>query len=168
MFNIITQRLLWKEFRAQQLVWIAIAGELVLLQLWWGIKGHEYADVNLFSMAFVLTGVFAMTTCALLFAGESEAKTDLFLRQLPITPRQLIGGKLLYGGLAVVVFLVFALLSTLLAGQMAGKYGGDSSSLMGDPSVFATSVVGMMAWGLFYSLLTRKVLWTVIGASSEG
>lgn len=165
MFNIITQRLLWKEFRAQQMVWIAIAGELVLLQLWWGIKGHEYADVNLFSMAFVLTGVFAMTTCALLFAGESEAKTDLFLRQLPITPRQLIGGKLLYGGLAVVVFLWFAVLSSLLAGQMAGKYGGDASSLMGDPSVFALSIVGLAAWGLFYSLVTRKVLWTVIGAA---
>ncbi len=165
MFNIITQRLLWKEFRAQQLVWIAIAGELVLLQLWWGIKGHEYADLNLFSMAFVLTGVFAMTTSALLFAGESEAKTDLFLRQLPITPRQLIGGKLLYGGLAVAAFLGFALLSSLLAGQMAGKYGGDSSSPMGDPSVFALSIVGLAAWGLFYSLLTRKVLWTVIGAA---
>ncbi len=165
MFNIITQRLLWKEFRAQQLVWIAIAGELVLLQLWWGIKGHEYADLNLFSMAFVLTGVFAMTTSALLFAGESEAKTDGFLRQLPITPRQLIGGKLLYGGLALVAFLVFALLSTLIAGQMAGKYGGDASSPMGDPSVFALSIVGLAAWGLFYSLWTRKVLWTVIGAA---
>lgn len=165
MFNSITQRLLWKEFRAQQMVWIAIAGELVLLQLWWGIKGHEYADLNLFSMAFVLTGVFAMTTSALLFAGESEAKTDLFLRQLPITSRQLIAGKLLYGGLALVAFLVFALLSSLLAGQMAGKYGGDDSSMMGDPSVFALSIVGLAAWGLFYSLLTRKVLWTVIGAS---
>ncbi len=169
MFNIITQRLLWKEFRAQQLVWIAIAGELLLLQFWWGIKGHEYADLNLFSMAFVLTGVFAMTTSALLFAGESEAKTDLFLRQLPITPRQLIGGKLLYGGLAVVAFLLFALLSTFIAGQMAGKmdwkYGGGTFSLMSDPSVFALSIVGLGAWGLFYSLLTRKVLWTVIGAA---
>ena len=166
MFSSITQRLLWKEFRAQQTVWIAIAGELVLLQLWWGIKGHEFTDLNLFSMAFVLTGVFAMSTSALLFAGESEARTDGFLRQLPITPRQLIGGKLLYAGLALTAFLLFALLSTLIAGQMAGKYGGgDSGSQMGDPSVFALSIVGLAAWGLFFSLLTRKVLWTVIGAA---
>ena len=166
MFNIITQRLLWKEFRAQQLVWIAIAGELVLLQLWWGIKGHEFADLNLFSMAFVLTGVFAMTTSALLFAGESEAKTDLFLRQLPLTPRQLIGAKLLYGGLAVAAFLLFAVVSTFIAGQMAGKYGGDITTPLGDPSLFALSIFGLTAWGLFYSLLTRKVLWTVIGAAA--
>jgi hypothetical protein len=165
MFSPFTQRLLWKEFRAQQAVWIAIAAELILLQLWWGAVGHRSLELNLFSLAFIMSGVFAMTTCALLFAGESEASTDLFLRQLPATPRQLTRGKLLYGGIAIVLFLVLAVFSTLISAQMAGRFGGNDSTLMGDPTVFATSIFGLIAWALFYSLQTRKVIWTVIGAA---
>lgn len=165
MFNTAISRLLWKEFRAQQAVWIAMAAELVLLQFWWGTIGHRSVDLNLLSMAFVLTGVFAMTSSALLFAGESEAKTDLFLRQMPFRRSDLIRGKLLFAVLAVVAFLVFSLVSTFIAGQMAGRYGGDITSLLGDPTLFGTSIIGMWAWGLFYSLLTRKVVWTVVGAA---
>lgn len=165
MFNTAITRLLWKEFRAQQAVWIAMAAELVLLQLWWGTIGHRSVDLNLLSVAFVLTGVFAMTSSALLFAGESEAKTDLFLRQIPFRPRDLIRGKLLFAALGVVTFLAFALISTFIAGQMAGRYGGDNTSMLGDPVLFGTSILGLWAWGLFYSLLTRKVVWTVVGAA---
>lgn len=165
MFNTAITRLLWKEFRAQQAVWIAMAAELVLLQLWWGTIGHRSVDLNLLSVAFVLTGVFAMTSSALLFAGESEAKTDLFLRQIPFRPRDLIRGKLLFAALGVVTFLAFALISTFIAGQMAGRYGGDNTSMLGDPVLFGTSILGLWAWGLFYSLLTRKVVWTVAGAA---
>lgn len=165
MFNTAITRLLWKEFRAQQAVWIAMAAELVLLQFWWGTIGHRTVDLNLLSMAFVLTGVFAMTSNALLFAGESEAKTDLFLRQIPFRPRDLIQGKLLFAALGVVTFLAFALISTFIAGQMAGRYGGDITSMLGDPVLFGTSILGLWAWGLFYSLLTRNVVWTVVGAA---
>jgi hypothetical protein len=165
MFNTAVTRLLWKELRAQQAVWIAMAAELVLLQFWWGTIGHRSVDLNLLSVAFVLTGVFAMTSSALLFAGESEAKTDLFLRQMPFRRSDLIRGKLLFAVLAVAAFLIFSLVTTFIAGQMAGRYGGDSSSVLGDPSLFGTSIAGMWAWGLFYSLLTRKVVWTVVGAA---
>lgn len=165
MFNTAVTRLLWKEFRAQQAVWIAMAAELVLLQFWWGTIGHKSVDLNLLSIAFVLTGVFAMTSSALLFAGESEAKTDLFLRQMPFRRSDLIRGKLLFAVIGVVSFLAFSLISTLIAGQMAGRYGGNSSSILGDPSLFASSIIGLWVWGLFYSLLTRRVVWTVVGAA---
>ena len=165
MLNTAVTRLLWKEFRAQQAVWIAMAAELVLLQFWWGTIGHRSVDLNLLSVAFVLTGVFAMTSSALLFAGESEAKTDLFLRQMPFRRSDLIRGKLLFAVIGVVSFLAFSLISTLIAGQMAGRYGGNSSSILGDPSLFASSIIGLWVWGLFYSLLTRRVVWTVVGAA---
>lgn len=165
MFNTAITRLLWKEFRAQQAVWIAMAAELVLLQFWWGTIGHRSVDLNLLSVAFVLTGVFAMTSSALLFAGESEAKTDHFLRQMPFRRSELIQGKLLFATFAVAAFLVFSLVTTFIAGQMAGRYAGDSSSFLDDPGVFGSSIAGMWAWGLFYSLLTRRVVWTVVGAA---
>ncbi len=52
--------------------------------VWWRHHRHRSVDLNLLSVAFVLTGVFALTSSARCCLPESsEAKTDLFLRQMP-------------------------------------------------------------------------------------
>jgi|GEM_PF-4750362 len=165
MFTPAVQRIVWKEFRAQRAVWIAIAVELVLLQFCWAIFQNRF-PINVFSIAFVLTGVFAMTSSAMLFAAESEAHTDGFLRQLPFRSEDLLIGKLGFCVTAVVAFLGLAMLTTLMAGVSAGNFGGASGDYLGNPALYANGIIGLWAWGMFYSLVTRKVVWTVTGAAA--
>ena len=165
MFTPAVQRIVWKEFRAQRAVWIAIAVELVLLQAGWLRLTREPGfQINLFSLAFVMTGVFAMTSSALLFAGEAEAQTDGFLRQLPFRSKELLLGKLGYCIAAVLAFLLFSVLTTLGVAGPTGQRGGELDA--NTPLLFANSIFGLWAWGMFYSLVTRKVVRTVIGAAA--
>ncbi len=163
MFTPAVQRIMWKEFRAQRAIWFGIAFELVILQLVRAFSPDKF-PINLVSLACVLTGIFAMTSSALLFAGESEAQTDGFLRQLPFRSRDLILGKLGFNIAAVVSFLAFS----LLAAKLISGIGTAGRTQVGDYEeavAYANCVLGLWAWGIFYSLLTRKVMWTLLGAA---
>jgi hypothetical protein len=162
MFTPAVHRIVWKEFRAQRAIWFGIAFELVLLQIWQGMFPQRF-QVNLFSIACVLTGVLAMTSSALLFAGESEAQTDGFLRQLPFRSRDVLLGKLGFCLAAVTSFLGFSLLTAMLVNALTS--GGSLQSREFDGMmVYANMIGGLWAWGIFYSLITRKVMWTLVGA----
>ncbi|MFO1005834.1 MAG: hypothetical protein U0929_07745 [Planctomycetaceae bacterium] len=163
MFTAAIQRIVWKEFRAQRVIWFGIAFELVILQLVRAFSPDKF-PINLVSLACVLTGIFAMTSSALLFAGESEAQTDGFLRQLPFRSRDLILGKLGFNIAAVASFLAFS----LLAAKLISGIGTAGRTQVGDYEeavAYANSVLGLWVWGIFYSLLTRKVMWTLLGAA---
>lgn len=163
MFTAAIQRIVWKEFRAQRVIWFGIAFELVILQLVRAFSPDKF-PINLVSLACVLTGIFAMTSSALLFAGESEAQTDGFLRQLPFRSRDLVLGKLGFNIAAVASFLAFSLMAAkLISGiSIAGRTQvGDYEEAV----AYANSVLGLWVWGIFYSLLTRKVMWTLLGAA---
>ena len=163
MFTPAVQRIVWKEFRAQRAIWFGIAFELVILQLFKAFSPEKF-PINLVSLACVLTGIFAMTSSALLFAGESEAQTDGFLRQLPFRSRELILGKLGFNIAAVASFLAFSLLAAKLISGI-GTGGRMQAGDYEEAVAYANSVLGLWAWGIFYSLLTRKVMWTLLGAA---
>lgn len=162
MFTPAVQRIVWKEFRAQRAIWIGIAFELVILQLVRAFSPDRF-PINLVSLACVLTGIFAMTSSALLFAGESEAQTDGFLRQLPFRSRDLLLGKLGFNIAAVASFLGFSLLTAKLISDI-GVTGRTQVGDYEEVIAYANSILGLWAWGIFYSLVTRKVMWTLLGA----
>jgi hypothetical protein len=165
--NPVVRCVLWKEFRSQRAVLVAIAAELLLLQFFLGTFGfHGFGFRGLLSVSFVLTGCLAMTTCAMLFAAESESGTDHWLRQLPLTSRDLLTGKLGYGLITVFGFLILGVMTTLLITALrtaiTGQAVGGSVSILNDPVIFANSVFGLSVWGLLYSLMLRRVMATVV------
>ena len=171
MVSPVVRRILWKEYRSQSAVCLAIALELLLIQFWWATFGFQSLSIyGLFGATWVMSGVLALTTSALLFAAESEAGTDSLFRQWPVRVRDMLTGKLGYGVLSVTAMIVFGVLTTFFTVSAAGRlHPGLSDGLWSSGSIgHARSVVGLFAWGVFYSILTRNVLWTLaLGALTE-
>ncbi|MCA9055987.1 MAG: ABC transporter permease, partial [Planctomycetaceae bacterium] len=128
MTTLAIRRLLWKDARALLPVgaalWLAVVAiQLMMLACVWYDPAVAWFDGRGLSWQ-VLCGVagplgfcFAAATAGILFAGESEERTDDWLRVLPVSRRSLAAAKLT-GGLSALVAFVAASL-----GSAAVVYG---------------------------------------------
>ena len=153
------RRIVWKEFRAQCSLWVALVFGALLLQAMIVTSSHGSSSV-LFAVAttgFVLTACFAVASLALLFAGETEEGTRDWLRQLPIQPVVLVGAKLTFSVVAIALFFAATWCTGLLATGLLGKSAADLFKI--DVSgIRFPSILGVAAWGLLFSLRRRRVM----------
>jgi len=161
-------RIVWKEYRAQRTLWIALYLGAVLLQLLFLILSPE-TQKSLpqypYTIAAVLSVCYAVSCGAMLFAGEREEETDRLLQTLAVAPRQLITGKLTYAVPSLALFTLLAFVTA--AGVMAIHHGTfrippiqDSNESL---SVYLFSIPVGLAAALLSSLLTRTVLSALVG-----
>lgn len=156
-------RILWKEYRAQRSVWLALLFGTVLLQSL-AFLPREFAPelppYYPFAVGLTVSVCFAATSVAILFAGEREDETDQWLSQLPIPSRSLMNAKLSAAVIATALFAVaalatggiVALLSELPRGVVIGE----------DSFILPRTMIGVFVWGLFFSLQMRSVLRTLL------
>jgi len=159
-------RLVWKEARAQFSLWAALVCGALLLQALVSATqgGHPGGAASVVAtIAFVLTACFTVASLALLFAGETEDGTRAWLQQLPIRPGTLIGAKLTFALIAVVLFFA----ATWGTGSAAAVLSGGSvvDLLRADTGDFQKSILGAFAWGLFFSLVFRRVPHVLLAAA---
>ena len=148
--------ILWKEYREQRSIWLALA--LVAAASLLGAnaalgEGHQAEEGRdlLAVVTVVLAWTYGLVCGAILLAGEREAGTQAFLDTLPAARLRLWGAKCLSGGL-------FLLLMLVVLGCLSGWLGLAPRE---HPIVALTLVMGGLAgfgWGLFFSALTRSVL----------
>jgi hypothetical protein len=156
-------RVIWKEYRAQRQVWLALAIGVLLLQLIpaslamfspYNSRGG-YAD-GMLTICIVVAICYSVTSSAILFAGELEEETATFVRYLPIAPKMLIGGKLIY---TVTSLLALMAAGTVTAVLLSGFVGLNWPSWSAENlNYLARSLAGGLAWGVFFSLLMDRVL----------
>lgn len=156
-------RIVWKEYRAQRSVWLALLCGTVLLELPVCFRGTtwELPASYPFAVSLAMSVCFAATVVALLFAGEREDRTDEWLAQLPISSRRLVGAKLSAAVLSIASFALAALLTAgaavwltrlLLVRPPGGEIVGEGVEIL------PRAMIGTVLWGLLFSLATRSVL----------
>lgn len=151
-------RLVWKEYRAQRMLWVTLAGCLIGLQLLFlGFSLIErVAELTPFlaGTAVVLTCCFAATSPALLFAGEEDLSTAGLLRLLPVSPRQLFWSKVctsLAGTVAMALAGAILVLATAVIAEEAIRVTAESRRSA--PYFCCT----LFIVSLFWSLRCRRV-----------
>jgi hypothetical protein len=153
-----TAELLWKEYREQRSIWLALAlvslGSLVGLPLAYQPEpSQQAAFLDLLRViAVVLAWTYGMVCGAMLLAGEREAGTQAFLDTLPTGRLPLWLGKALAGGL-------FLALQLAVLGFVAGVQGlfMEQYRVVGALLLIALGLSGY-GWGLFFSAVQSSVL----------
>lgn len=154
-------RLFWKEYRTQRSVWLALLAGTVLLQVVLAVSlGPRLLGPGAIVLALVLSACYAAACAGILFAGEREEETDLCLRQLPLRAVPLLGAKLLFAVTMVPAFVGAALLGAWAVSEYSRIPTGEA--LTRQIEFFARAVAGSLVWGLFFSLLMRRVLVVVL------
>lgn len=173
----IATRLLWKEYRQQRNLWLALLFGATLLQLiFWlfieepkkGMWDHSLLPLHV-GTAAMMTGMFAVCSAAISFAIEREEGTHLRLVSLSCPPGLALGIKFAVGLLGVV--LLFAV-STVIGVSLSTGFGGFAEAIrqVSRDEWFASvywsvvAVCGGLVIGSCCSLLFRKVLPAVICA----
>ena len=101
------ERLVWKEHRMLRGLWVAavVLCGLVLFAMAWQMKST--GDPTLFfQVAMGIGACYALGCGAEAFAGEREARTDLFQSALPASGRQLLIAKSSHAALSALALLV--------------------------------------------------------------
>jgi ABC-type transport system involved in multi-copper enzyme maturation permease subunit len=159
MTNASYSRFLWKEYRTLRGFWLCVLGFALGTQLFlfWVIEKPRDAEYSLFYTASVLAACYALGCGAVLFASEREDGTYELIRRLPIAPWRTIAGKLSF---AVISTLLLLLVLHLSAWVLANKGPTESwGDVIGrrDGLIFLF-LLECLAWGLFFSLITGRVL----------
>src|SRR5687768_8125540 len=123
-------RLVWKEARAQFSLWAALIGGALLLQTLVSVAQSRHPA----------GAASVVATMALLFAGETEEGTRSLLQQLPIRPATLIGAKLTFALVALVLFFAAAWATGSAAAVLSG--GSVVDLLRADTGDFQKSILG--------------------------
>jgi hypothetical protein len=174
----IATRLLWKEYRQQRNLWIALLFGATLLQLifWYFIEAPrtEKEMLGLLPLyvgtAAMMTALFAVCSTAISFAIEREEGTHLRLVSLSCPPGLTLSIKLLVGLLGTV--LLFAVSGVIGASLSVGvraaieAFKATSTAEAAAACYWVIAVVGGgLVVGAFCSLVFRKVLPAVIAAT---
>ena len=173
----IATRLLWKEYRQQRNLWIALLFGATLLQLiFWHFIETPRTEKDLINLmplyvgtAAMMTGFFAVCSAAISFAIEREEGAHLRLVSLSCPPVLTLSIKFLVGipGTTLLFAISAAIGVSLSTGfsLFADKVREASHNEWFCAAYwFVVVVCGGLASGMFFSLLFRKVLPAVIAA----
>ncbi len=173
----IATRLLWKEYRQQRNLWIALLFGATLLQLifWFFLEEPRTANethllpIHL-SMTVMMTFLFPVCSAAISFAIEREEGTHLRLVSLSCPPGLMLGIKFAVGLLGTVLLLIVsatigASLSVGIGAAINTLYAANSNELLARCYWGAAFVGSSLVIGAFFSLVCRKVLPAVIAAA---
>jgi hypothetical protein len=150
-------RLMWKEYRLQRSLWIAMAVLALVVMLPAFVFVHQKDErlQALYWIAMTVSAFYGLGCGASLFAGERENGTYEFQRLFPVTARQVFCGKTAFAflSLAALFAATWAFAMVLNAGVLpkAELCGMMWTSL----GVFG---VELLLWAILFSLLTKRVL----------
>jgi hypothetical protein len=154
-------RLVWKEYRVQRNLWLAVLVLTPVVQLCvvmaQQLSQGSFPDEGYFAIVFGAAAVFMVGCGATLFATEHEMGTFAFQRALPVTAWRVFAAKT---GLAVGggVLLVAALTGLTWLLFVPGRPPWTEPAWL--PGTLAVAEV--FAWGVFFSLVLRQPLWAAL------
>ncbi len=168
-------RLAWKEFRTLRAFLLTLLGAAVVLQgLASWIVGNFWAPQQMnFLVPIWIPVMFSLACASVAFAGEREDGTDQLLSRLAVPPLTLWSVKLAINvsGTVLLVIVLFPLAWAMGRLSLGGRWHVLLEVWRGDGPVTSMCFlaliwqVGFLAWGMFLSLLCRRVLTCVVLAT---
>lgn len=157
-------RILWKEYRAQRGLWVALCVMGLLPQVMGRILATDI-DVRtsiIWSMVSMIPIFFAIGSTAILFAGEREERTSDWLQNLAVPPLRTLMAKWTFVLLAsCLLAMALSFTAVILAGELPKSDNAERGSAIvlfcGIVSIFA----GVILWGSLASMLSRRVVTAV-------
>ncbi len=163
----IALRLLWKEYRVQRGLWLAMAVGCFALQalIAFLIPSDQESFQGIVPIAFMLTGFYAIGSGAITFAIEREDGTQLRPVMLGCPPGLTLTIKTVFGIVTTALLLATTICSGMLMtlGSLTLPENTFQSDVQGMIVPLALLFValpylGCLLWSTFFSLLTRKVI----------
>jgi hypothetical protein len=152
-------RLWWKEFRVFGPVWLTLVVAGALFQ--WLLYSTRYDDVRTGSLTFIAlcwAVLYTIAVASAAFSGERESNTLGFLDALPVSRPILWLGKASFA-IVSTAGLVLVLVGMAELGTSdrpsSGMYSWWSTA-----EIFGPLLIEGLAWGLFWSALSRNTLLT--------
>ena len=159
-------RLIWKEYRAQRLLWTVLFLAAFVIQLMFASLSPGRG--SLFFVVTVIVLCFAAASGSLLFAAEIEERTEGLLRMLPCPTRTLVLAKTGTMLLATLAMAIVLTMTHSLAGFLARLVRGPGIAGSELGPVEAVEVYALLSGillvfgsAVFASLLSRRVLYAV-------
>lgn len=159
-------RLVWKEYRVQRSLFLAmaalaVAGELVVRGTI-GLEGDRLAPW-VFGVGLGLAAFYGLGVGATLFATEHETGTYEFQRSLPVGAAAIFGAKTAFAAASTAGMLVLAWLS---AWAVAGGQLPEPASHKQLWGLWGVAAAEMLVCGVLFSLRLRQPLVAVILAAT--
>ena len=158
----ILHRLVWKELRTLRALWLSLLAMAFVMQLGLARSADNpyQRSTWVFAIAFFLPVVYSLAYAAMAFAGEREEGTDQLLCRLAAPPLSLLSTKMLMNALSTAALLaILYLVAWMLAPwqQIWDRLYPDAS-LASQGMLALAWGTGLFSWGLFFSLLIRRVM----------
>jgi ABC-type transport system involved in multi-copper enzyme maturation permease subunit len=152
-------RLVWKEYRQQRSLWIAIAMAGLIFQIaalvYCTLQGVSELPNVLFTVALSVPILYSLGCGATLFAGEHEAGTFPFQQSLPVEASRVFWAKCFF---AVASGLMLFPLLWLLAFAMTSWKLPDANWHLQLWSGGVVATIEVLVWAALASLALRRVL----------
>ncbi len=163
-------RLVWKEYRIQRSLWLALLIATPVLQVllmllnWFNQDFRPLAMSDglangLMAMGFVASVVYLLGCCATMFSVEHETGVFDFQRVLPTNPPRVFWAKVGFAFVSSVALTVVLWIVTRGVFLWDGARGSTWFGTYG--LLYMAEVFG---WSILASLLIRQPLWGVIAA----
>ena len=160
------ERLVWKEHRMLRGFWVAtvVLCTLALYAMTWQLR-YNSDPTLFFQVAMGIGACYALGCGAVAFAGEREARTDLFQSSLPTNGRRLLIAKSSHAAVTTIALLIVLwLLAWGAIGIWQGEFGG-LVHLGVEPALLGLiAALQLLAWSLLLSLRSSSPLRVVIWA----
>ncbi len=162
----VLQRLIWKEYRTQRSLWLAllvaaVGIQLLMLMVSTGPNGGGIGGA-MFAVGVLMAGFFALGSGAISFASEREDDTHIRLVSMTAPAGLTFFTKLVVGGLATFLFVIVVSFSAwVFAGNPSWPeaMGPDVPPLL----VFLwANCLSALSWGILCSLFCRRVITALV------
>lgn len=142
----------------------------VLIEIGMENGSSDFRGASVAFLCAAAAGLFALAFGAASFAGECESGTDALLRRLPIRPAPLIAGVFAAGALGAALTGGISLALLVCVDLAFGHASLFSLPWSYEDQTAAVYWLGLgaafLAWGVFFSLKIRRVIWAAIAAAA--
>lgn len=161
-------RLMWKEYRIQRSLWLAMLTFGIVPQLLIRLLASD-PDLRVTGVWMTVVTIpimFIIGSTAILFAGEREDRTCDWLLNLSVRPRWTLFSKWSFVAIAAIALIVvlsisaFALVWAIPQATEATQVGSTPDSASTAAGILAI-LLGFLLWGSLGSLLSRRVITAV-------
>ncbi|MEN6451553.1 MAG: hypothetical protein ABFC96_13760 [Thermoguttaceae bacterium] len=159
-------RLVWKEYRLQRGLWIAMAvltAAIAGLAFKLAAFGHDANAMDqaakIFVASLALPAFYLLGSGAMLFASERESRTYEFQRGLPVSARRLFCAKIVFSlGSAALMFALLLLPAMWLDPRVPTNPIDPHASIVMHLLLAVCFGLEMFLWALFFSLVCGRVI----------
>ncbi|NLE37119.1 MAG: ABC transporter permease [Pirellulaceae bacterium] len=154
----------WKDYRELRAFWLVTALFGIGLQAAVAFVAtrmnlSEFFRIPILAWAVLVPAMYALGCAAVIFAGEHESGTASLLRSLPVEPRRLLLGHVVFALASTLVMLGVTCAAFLVLRRVMPIETGSLALTAGQLGILPAE---LFVWGLLFSLLLRRAIFVAM------